>query len=252
MAKVDKTQYSKEQWRIIKEERRQSKLKNKSDTETVSPQNIGVPSVSRKVFPLDRNLKSNTAFVLGNGTSRKPILPEELKPHGKIYGCNALYREFHPDFLVAVDVKMILEINKSGYQHKHEVWTNPNRAYHKITDLNLFHPSKGWSSGPTALWLASEHRYEKIFILGFDYKGLDNGKKLNNLYADTMNYKKSTEGATFFGNWLRQTTNVIKEHKDIMYYRVIAPDNYVPEELNKFSNLKHIYVEDFKKMFTLS
>ena len=70
--------------------------------------------------------------MLGNGTSRKSIDLNQLKENGTIYGCNALYREFAPDFLVAVDTKMVLEINQSGYQHKIQVWTNPNRAYHQL------------------------------------------------------------------------------------------------------------------------
>jgi len=249
MAKIDKSQYSKEEWRKIKEERRQSKAIKKLQEE------IKLPEPQQRVQPRKpvlRNFDSKTAFVLGNGTSRKGIDPNELKPYGKIYGCNALYREFDPDFLIAVDVKMILEINKAGYQHSHEVWTNPNKSYHAMKNINFFQPSKGWSSGPTALWLASQHQYERIFILGFDYKGLNDGKLLNNVYADTRNYKKSTEGATFFGNWLRQTVNVIKENSHINFYRVILPDNYIPEELNKFSNLKHIYVDDLKKMFNFS
>ena len=32
--------------------------------------------------------------------------------------------------------------------------------------LNFFPPSKGWSSGPTALWLASQHGSKQILILG--------------------------------------------------------------------------------------
>jgi len=41
-------------------------------------------------------------FCLGNGESRKDVNLSALKPHGKIYGCNALYRDFTPDVLVAV------------------------------------------------------------------------------------------------------------------------------------------------------
>ena len=196
--------------------------------------------------------KSHVAFVLGNGTSRKSIDPNALIEYGKIYGCNALYRTFNPDYLIAVDSKMILEIHKSGYQNNNEVWTNPNRSYTNIKNINYFNPSKGWSSGPTALWLATQHKYEKIFILGFDYKGLQDGKKLNNMYADTKNYKKSTDSATFFGNWLRQTVSVVKENQNIQFYRVITSDNYIPQELNNFNNLKHMYVEDFKKMFNIT
>ena len=62
--------------------------------------------------------RSTTAFIIGNGTSRKSIDLHQLKknspPGSKIYGCNALYREFEPDYLVAVDSKMIAEINHPG------------------------------------------------------------------------------------------------------------------------------------------
>lgn len=233
MAKIDKSQYTKEEWKRIRNERRMQKSLERN-------KNKAVKEVQRG---------SKVAFVIGNGTSRKPVNLESLVPHGKLYGCNALYRTFKPDYLIAVDVKMILEINKSGFQHYNEVWTNPNRNFSKIKNLNYFSPSKGWSSGPTALWLASEHKYETIFILGFDYRGLDDGKLLNNIYADTMNYKKSTDQATFFGNWMRQTKNVIQTHPDINFVRVIAPDNYKPEELNTFDNYSEMLIDDFIKLF---
>jgi len=246
MAKLDKSQYTKSEWHVIREQRRREKEINREN----SVLNEKVEPVVLNKTPLLEH--KNTAFVLGNGTSRTPINPGDLKEFGKIYGCNALYRTFDPDYLVAVDTKMILEINKSGYQRKNEVWTNPNKAYQKMQGFNYFQPSKGWSSGPTALWLASQHGYETIYILGFDYRGLNDGKKLNNIYADTVNYKKSTDGATFFGNWLRQTKSVIKEHQKIQYVRVIAPDNYQPEELNNFSNFTTITVENFQRIFGFS
>ena len=236
MAKIDKSLYSKEEWHKIRQERRNKKrLKNLSKTNNIE------------------NLSSNDiAFVIGNGVSRLPIDLEKLKSIGKVYACNAVYRTFQPDFLVAVDVKMILEINKAGFQHKNQVWTNPNKSYERIKNLNFFSPSKGWSSGPTALWLATQHQYKKIYILGFDFRGSKEGRMFNNIYADTANYKKSTDGATFFGNWMRQTTSIIKQNTDIEYKRVIAPDNYCPEELNKFNNLENIFIEDFQQMFNLA
>ena len=157
--------------------------------------------------------------MLGNGTSRKSIDLTQLKEYGSMYGCNALYREFDPDYLVAVDTKMILEINKAGYQHSHEVWTNTNRAFHQMTGFNFFNPSKGWSSGPTALWLASTHDTQAIYIIGFDYQGLDD--KINNVYADTNNYKKSHERATYNGNWLNQTVITCRKFDKKRYIRVL-------------------------------
>ena len=183
--------------------------------------------------------------MLGNGTSRKSIKLEQLKTKGTVYGCNALYRDFDPDYLIAVDTKMILEINKAGYQHSHSVWTNANRAYHQMNGFNFFNPSKGWSSGPTALHLASEHTNDNIYILGFDYTGIDD--KLNNIYADTLNYKKNHERATFHGNWLKQTMITCQKFSKKRYIRVVQEDAFIPKEFEKLNNLTHITVEEFKK-----
>jgi len=54
-------------------------------------------------------------FCIGNGESRKVLDLEKLRPHGKIYGCNALYRDFTPDHLSAVDMGIMHEIYNSGY-----------------------------------------------------------------------------------------------------------------------------------------
>lgn len=197
-------------------------------------------------------IKSNFAFILGNGVSRKSIRPEDLKPLGKVYGCNAIYRTFTPDYLVAVDARMVMEITRTGYQLHNQMWTNPNRSYRNIEGLNLFNPSKGWSSGPTALWLASQHKYKEIFILGFDYQGNDNGRYFNNIYADTVNYKKASDRATFYGNWLKQTVITVTENPEIIYYRVIEDGGFVPKEMININNLKHITVTEFKKIHRLT
>ena len=239
MPKIDKSQYTKEQWKKLKRERKERKdlKRNLKDS---------------SVETIDTEPKfQDIAFVIGNGTSRSSIDLPQLKENGKTYACNAVYRTFSPDYLVAVDVKMVLEINKAGYQHKNEVWTNPNRSYQRMQNLNYFSPSKGWSSGPTALWLAAQHGYKTIYILGFDYRGLNDGTTFNNIYADTANYKKSTDGATFFGNWSRQTQSVIKSSSKINFVRVINKDSYIPQEFSKFNNLEHITVEEFKKSFEI-
>jgi len=233
MAKIDKSRFTKTEWRKIREQRRLDKQQNSSRIQKVL--------TSTKKY----------AFVLGNGVSRSGISIDSLKELGKVYACNAVYRYNEPDYLVAVDVKMVSEITRSGYQNTHEVWTNPNKSFAKISNLNYFQPSKGWSSGPTALHLACSHKLETIFILGFDFMGLEDGKKVNNIYADTKNYKKSHDGATYYGNWLKQTKKIIQENSNVCFTRVITADNYCPEELNRFDNFKTIRREDFEKIFDL-
>lgn len=243
MSKIDKTQYTKSQWQKIKEQRKINKtLKSRVDYSNLS---------ENKTNLNEKILHSNNAFVVGNGISRKGINVNQLQDIGVVYGCNALYRTNKPDYLIAVDVKMVKEICKAGYQHTHCVYTNYNKSLKDMENLNYFSPSKGWSSGPTALWLASEHLYDNIFILGFDFKGIEDGKKFNNIYADSANYKKSSDKATYYGNWLRQTKTVVQKNHKINYFRVITSDNFCPEELNRFDNFKTIFREDFEKIFNL-
>ena len=186
------------------------------------------------------------AFVLGNGRSRLSANLNDLKKHGKIYGCNALYRDFLPDYLIAVDTKMVLELTNNHIQNKTEVWTNINSRHKQYNGIHFFNPSRGWSSGPTALLLSAQHGYDEIYILGFDYLGIN--EKFNNVYSDTKNYKKSTDNATFYGNWQRQTETVIREFSHQKFIRVIEKDQYIPPWKN-VNNLTHMTYSDFNTCF---
>ena len=193
------------------------------------------------------------AFVLGNGQSRSRLEINRLVGKGKIYACNAVYRTFSPDYIVAVDTKMVNEICHNGYQKIGEVWTNYNKAYERFKGLNYFEPSKGWSSGPTALDMASNHGHDSIYILGFDYKGIGpEGKRVNNIYSGTPNYKREHDNATYFGNWLRQTCTILGKNSKKRYIRVLVNDKgFIPEPFEKYGNLTHITREDFAKSFNI-
>ena len=208
----------------------------------------------------------STAFVIGNGKSRTPIPLEPLKSHGKIYACNAVYRDFEPDYLVAVDTKMVSEINKHKWQWNHEVWTNPNKMYDSYHKFHYFDEPLGWSSGPTALWLATYgdpknprlHQHDTIYILGFDFKGTDadanngEGGLINNIYADTQNYKKSIDPATYHGNWARLSGIVCQKNPQKRYIRVVQnKEDYCPDNLTQLVNFKHVTVAEFMENFKI-
>ena len=59
--------------------------------------------------------KPKNVFALGNGESRDGIDLNQFKQWGKIYGCNALYRDYQPDGLISTDWPMMHEIYSSGY-----------------------------------------------------------------------------------------------------------------------------------------
>ena len=59
-------------------------------------------------------------FVIGNGESRNDVDLNEIKSRGKVYGCNAIYRDFTPDYLVSGDAGVIKEICASEYPAKNK------------------------------------------------------------------------------------------------------------------------------------
>ena len=203
---------------------------------------------------------SDIAFVLGNGESRKGLQIEDLKKHGKVYACNAVYRTDRPDFLVAVDPKMMLEIAESEYMLHNQVWSNFNNQYNKVQKVldhvKWFQPSLGWSSGPTALRMACDRKHNEIYMLGFDYQGfrdpkMSNRNKFNNLYKDTRNYKKGQDEGTFYGNWMNQTKRCLKDFKDINFTRVISKDWFSPKDLTWNKNLTTTLIPEFLAKFNL-
>ena len=149
------------------------------------------------------------AFVLGNGKSRIGIDLHQLRDHGRIYGCNALYRDFTPDVLVATDPEISLEIQKSRYALENVFYTRRPLPDLGARSLDRYH--YGDSSGPNALDIAIKDGMEKIFMLGFDLDSKDN--KFNNVYADTKFYKKSEQEPTYYGNWVKQIAEISNKQR---------------------------------------
>lgn len=88
-------------------------------------------------------------FVLGNGESRKSLDLNTLKTKGKVYGCNAIYRDSVVDSLVVVDGGMIHEVYSSGYCSDNKVyargWTKlPDMMYSDFVNLDAL---MGWGEG---------------------------------------------------------------------------------------------------------
>ena len=203
---------------------------------------------------------SSTAFVLGNGQSRKGIEINDLMEKGTVFACNAVYRTHKPHWLVAVDPKMMLEIAETDYVVHNKVFSNYNNQYDKhkkiLDHVTWSSPSLGWSSGPTALKLACDQGFKEIYILGFDYQGLavdtkKNRWHLNNIYGDTRNYKKNNDEATFYGNWMNQTKRCLQDYQDIKFHRVIPKGWFKPNDIDRPDNMNHPTTEEFLAKFDL-
>jgi hypothetical protein len=182
------------------------------------------------------------AFVLGNGLSRQGVSLQLLQSMGKIYGCNALYREFVPDVLVATDRPIATEIQNSGYAKKNKFYTRrplEGLGAHRVPEAYF-----GYSSGPNATAVAAQDGHRHIFMLGFDM-GPTQDKQFNNIYAGTEFYKPHGALPTFTGNWVKQLCKIMNDYPTTQFFRICGPTTARIPELDSTRNLQHLDIDTF-------
>lgn len=182
------------------------------------------------------------AFVLGNGESRRNIDPAALRSHGAVYGCNALYRTFAPDVLVATDAGIAGEIQESGYSRQHRFYTR--RPLKNSQALTIPRPYFGHSSGPAAAGIACDDGYTCIYLLGFDLGPTTIGR-FNNVYAGTPHYKALGADPTFAGNWQRQLVGLMDKFYQVQFNRVMGAETAVVPEFTMRKNHQSVSLADF-------
>ena len=183
------------------------------------------------------------AFVLGNGISRKDVDLAVLKTCGRVYGCNAIYKEFEPDVLISTDAPISLRIQQDGYSQTHIHYTRkplPDTGARRIAQ-DYF----GYSSGPIAVGQAALDGHRTIYLIGFDMGPTQTGK-FNNVYADTEFYKKSSSNPTYTGNWERQMQRVMKDFPKCGFFRVQGKTTANLPSLQGITNLVHMPMADFQ------
>lgn len=184
----------------------------------------------------------NTAFVLGNGESRRTLNLQQLKLHGSIYGCNALYRDFEPTVLVATDRAIAETIQQSGWARTHCFYTR--RPLPGLGAQAIPRPYWPWSSGPVALALAAEAGHRQIWLLGFDL-GPTQDQRFNNVYAGTEFYKPRNSVPTYTGNWVKQIESVTRQFARTQFFRVMGTNTAVVPQLQCLPNMNHVTVAEF-------
>ena len=169
----------------------------------------GKKTYTRQWYPDKVTAKARgNGYIIGNGPSRKNFDLNLLKKSGQTYGCNALYRDFMPDFIFSVDGKMTLTMVQDKVYEKCVHYAPSLEVNRHPPDnngnsyLHLVPHNPHWISGSQAMWTACVHGHKNIILIGFDFR--EYGKdQLNNIYQDTQNYGPR-HGDSIFEAWLRQ------------------------------------------------
>ena len=157
-----------------------------------------------------KNVPRGNAYCIGNGPSRKDFDLNKLKATGQTYGCNALYRDFMPDFIFSVDTKITTQMIADDVGRK-TIHYAPSLEVNRKQSKGMLHlipQNPHWISGNQAFWTAAVHGHRNIYLIGYDFKEYGKGQ-LNNIYQDTYCYGERNDDKIFEG-WLKQFRDMLK------------------------------------------
>ena len=191
----------------------------------------------------------DTAFIIGNGESRKIFPIETLRGKGVVYGCNAIYRD-HPelcDHIVAVSPEMFEELARwhndgkespkihsindiSGWNYIcdgdkethvpeglkiYRVWRGGNVKKGGKIKTKDFSMARG--SGCSAVLMAAESGIKNVMIVGFDILGAQQwemetpSRIQNNIYKESRNYPgRESMKAYLKYEWMYQLRQIFR------------------------------------------
>ena len=141
-------------------------------------------------------------FCIGNGESRRDYNLQNLRQYGKIYGCNALYRDFTPDVLCSVDHGMMHEVYHSGLAQKIDCYF---RDWTKVPAMHYEPMVYGGMSEMDAkehldeILVSNERGDSDQFVMhGANLKGIVEMIKRNG-----EKYKKNVNNSTIKVSWIK-------------------------------------------------
>lgn len=197
------------------------------------------------------NQISNRAVVIGNSPTRLEFDLQNLKKFSGLlgadtlqsYGCNALYRDFTPDFLVAVGNEITKELSSSEYIKNNIVYTS---AIHLLEYPNKFYliPYNPYAdAGTTAAYIACFDGHKKIYLLGFDEQ--DSPGQNFNVYSGTNGYDP-TEADVGSDKWVLNRLELFTLYNDVDFVWVTPYGrSTMPESHRYCTNLRQISLRDF-------
>ena len=201
------------------------------------------------------NQISNRAVVIGNGPTRKLFDLGTIFNHFggllasrklQTYGCNALYRDYEPDFLVVTGPSdgIVKEVADSGYCDEHIVYADASDIQMHPGKFYLIPQDPCWNSGSLAAYLAAFDGHTTIFMIGYDHQ--DTPGCNYNVYAGTTNYQNATGAQADPAFWEKSMAHVLDMYPDVDFVRVMPTATAtVPESWKYKTNFRQISFRDF-------
>jgi hypothetical protein len=189
----------------------------------------------------------NSAFIICNGVTRAELKYNKHFNEGRgshdheldvlnehtTFGCNALYREWQPSYLISIDPGITEEIQTSGYNGVHivppleEQYENPD--YH-IAHSHGPHIEKVGSTprsnaGMNAMLEAIKLGYNFLYIMGMDCIVNNVEYAMSNMYDKTDNYGMDTRASLQDQKARCAYLNWVSYQHPTVHFRFVLPQH---------------------------
>lgn len=190
---------------------------------------------------------SGNAICLGNGRSRLDRSLAQIENSNKrkilryynvIYGCNGIYREWTPDFLVVTNQLLAAKLDPE----LHSIMYASQEIARRYPGSNLMPGGARLDAGAAAALLAAFHGAQRVYLFGYD--GQSEPGVNNNVYADSEHYPTATESVQDQG-WVKNLERVVATYDDVEFLRVTAKPEDRHRRLLRLPNYRTINFRQF-------
>ena len=138
--------------------------------------------------------------VIGNGHSRKRYALNDIRH--PTFGCNEIYKEYNPTYLIAKDKRVLEKMSKDGVKQVYLPFLS-YRAHRETSTITIpdmreirfpYFRMNSWLTGEICIVLAAQLGFTDINVIGFDgghkslYRG-DTGTNSSMLHCQVPEWR---------------------------------------------------------------
>lgn len=210
--------------------------------------------VEKTIFNEDHD---SIAHVIGNSKSRKDFDlnlltgqtggADGVRSVGQTYGCNLLYKDFSPDFLICINKSICADIAETNYAKENIVYSSVKNIMTNEGNFHLYPQLYTANAGTLALRLACADGHKKIFLLGMTtYNQPD-----DNIYYGQHDVYKDVNIEGTNDKFISDCCKVFLTYDDVEFYYIAKDIGLMPEAYSWVPNVQEISVLQYYNLASL-
>ena len=206
---------------------------------------------------IDNNQHDGIAHIIGNSKSREKLNLIYLKGQtggaggarsvGQTYGCNQLYKDFKPDFLICTNRMICSEIAEDGYGKDNVVFSNVRNIVTHEGHFHLYPHFTPQNAGTLALKLACADGHKKVYLLGMTtYSSPE-----DNIYFGKHDAYRAVNMDGANGKFINDCAKIFLLYDDVEFFFVYEHIGLMPEAYNWIPNVREISIPEYYSLASL-